>query len=477
MTRYAFIVAAYQLPRWQSLYLSVADQFIKSGIEPVIVDISRLNFPSWETLHSRLLSTTKKFPSYKDFALGRGIRTIELSPTGSHGDFALSEANIVALNSQLGSYLRDDRPDASGAYMRLMRRRLHTNARLLRGQFGKLLREYSPVEVVIPNGRLFLQSVLAQMCRDEFQAIRVSFTEVGHPGFGFYWEDFPIHDRELTQELSIRLTSQKESGEVLDFANAWLSKRLDPGSGQNTFSKGFKQMPDIEAVYAGANVLFTSSTDEFWSLGPKWEEAEWGDQYHAFATIVRALTKSGERCVIRVHPNLQNKSFRHFKRELRKLLEIRRELGCEIIPPWSSVDSYGLVKIAKRIVVSRSMLGFEAQLLGTRVWLTASSDYDQLADVTRVFGESDLLKSLNEDSSVKPDSYGSAIHVFGQHFRGHSYTVAEDAFADFDLALFGGNYKLSYLPGRWETLHFLHLIGFAFRKVTKRVYAFTKGFN
>lgn len=368
-----------------------------------------------------------------------------------------------SLLSQIGSYLRDDAPNLTSGYDRHLVEGLLNQPQHLINFFEELNSLHQFEEVVIPNGRLFLQSKLSKHLATHRPIEKQSPTEVGLPGSGFFHENYPINDRVRTQEHARDLTEGLSTKFLMDFATSWLTSRMRPGGMTHAYSNRSKDFgTGIEQSNKVINLFFTSSSDEFWSLGPEWDGDLWQDHYHAFETICRYLVSRGEKCLVRVHPNLINKSKLHFVRELEKIKRLLEIPNLEVIWHTDRTNSYDLVGSADRVFVSRSMLGFESQLLDTPVWVTAKTNYDLVADVKYLLSPEHVRYSNLRIE--KPKQLGSARHIYSLKAKDRPYIYDETFFSDMDIRFGSKGMRLSYQPGKFNVPHIIQIVRYAFRK-------------
>jgi fructose-specific component phosphotransferase system IIB-like protein len=296
-----------------------------------------------------------------------------------------------AMSSTL-SYFRDDSLRGSGY------EKVFFNNSVWRGEalFSWLLRflgDHESIDsVVIPNGRAASQrACLLAATRAQKTLL---FYEIGRASNkAAYIGRYRIHDREGTQREALEKTEAHSDEEILAIASDWLAERSRPRSDVNQFSRAWDSSARSSQVGKANDselaVFFTSSADEFTALGPEWDLQEWRDQYEAFDSVLSHFETRGVDCLLRVHPNLANKSPRHFWSEVQKIRNLsHRHPYLQIIWPHQALNSYELVAQADFIIVARSTIGLEASLMGKCVWTTTPARYDQVADIRPVWSES-----------------------------------------------------------------------------------------
>lgn len=382
----AVIVVTYFTPRWCRLTLESAHELEAEGHRVSLFDLSRFQFPRASSAFARayfkrhgrelLLPSRSSFTSLRPGQRG--------SPRES--------LNSELFFSQAFSYFKDTNLSslAPKIFIAIGKRRLR---KLLETDFWSSLQRFDTV--VVQNGRYAVPSAILAASKQSQKTI--FYLETGlpnNPGIDrYYFEKYSIHDRESRQAAI--LGSEPNSELVASVAKNWLVERTKPQSNLNVFSRGwnFDAGPDFTV----GNLFLTSSTDEFWALGPSWREATWKDQYEAFDFVISALEELEERdFTLRVHPNLLNKSRRFIEAEVERIKWLAsRHPGLNVFYPHHAINTYSLIARAKRVVVSRSTAGLEASALGKPVWCTVSTNYDLVADVRRLlFPESVTKENL-----------------------------------------------------------------------------------
>jgi hypothetical protein len=295
-----------------------------------------------------------------------------------------------AMESSSLSYFRDDKLPES-LQRRLRSERIFQDARIFYWWLRTFLEKEKTLQtVVVPNGRVTSQRaciLAAQYCQRD-----VLYYEIGRASNkAAYLGWHRIHDRVQNQNEALIWARENPSSKALEISHNWISGRKTPHSDVNQFAKTWgkvrpgsptrEKLDDREVA-----TFFSSSADEFTALGPEWKLQEWEDQYEAFSSIATLLTRKGVECVLRVHPNLVNKSSRHFWSEIRKIRSFSKSHpSVSIIWPNQAVNSYQLVENSDYVVVARSTIGLEASALGKCVWTTTPTRYDNIADVRKIW--------------------------------------------------------------------------------------------
>ena len=122
-------------------------------------------------------------------------------------------------------------------------------------------------------------------------------------------------------------------------------------------------------------VYFTSSQDEYFTLGGEFDQTIYKNQNDSVYKIVDSLKKLNNKNIclyIRVHPYLE-KVFWKFNREIEKLHDPKNNIF--VIPPSSKISSYSLMLKSNKVITYNSQTGIEAVywkkpsiLLGRRIY-------------------------------------------------------------------------------------------------------------
>lgn len=279
-------------------------------------------------------------------------------------------------------------------------------------QFAQVLESQNFDLVVIPNGRTAITALARQIC--ELLGVEVRFLET-NSGFAvrnsrFFLESFTPHDR-YERQKSIATEETDERRDFLLFRE-WFSRRANSSVlFEESFLVDYSRAPcpvyktDYEVMIPQRwNVFFTSSSDEYWNLGPEWELDDWSSQYEAFNHVISTLKDSGERnFILRIHPGLADKNHKHVKAEITKIKELAlNHPEIYIVGPMNKLSAYELIAASRRVIVAASTVGLEASGLGRPVWCTKPTFYDELADIKKIWAESEASTDNLQLYSVDP---------------------------------------------------------------------------
>jgi hypothetical protein len=309
------------------------------------------------------------------------------------------------------SYLRDDIVPSSRRHQRRLEESTNQTVKSY-WWLRSFLDEHPEFDtVVVPNGRVADQRAFIHAARSAER--KILFYEIGRAtSKAIYVGSHQIHDRVGTQQQALLDTAGLSPKKARAKADEWMNRRRRPKSDINQFSRAWqKKAAPVQTPATGPiATFFSSSADEFTALGPEWRLQEWEDQYDGFDAIANLLESTGVRCRLRVHPNLANKSHRHFWSEIKKIRAFANaHPQLEIIWPNQPFDSYELVEQSDYIIVARSTIGLEASVLGKCVWTITPTRYDLIADVRKIWGPDEA--TLENLTLWKADSTGAARFI------------------------------------------------------------------
>lgn len=299
---------------------------------------------------------------------------------------------LQAIESELLTYFRQETLNNDERYVRWMRKSLTRQAFACYAALHTWLSQNAPDLVVIPNGRTSRQK-MARIAAENI-GIAVKFYENGRATKdSYYLGTTQPHDRVASQAEVDSLTSHLSTSEISALAQSWLSERMNPTSGTNTFSAGWGNTPQSEDATKSREraVFFSSSADEFLAFGPMWNIDQWSSQFQAFDMLMERLSEKSVDLILRIHPNLSGKSQKYFRATVAEIKELKKKYPGLIIH-WhnSPANSYDLAESADYVIAERSTIALEANLMGKPVWINQAAQWDLIADVRQVLQPSDI---------------------------------------------------------------------------------------
>jgi len=368
----------------------------------IVVDVSSFDYPlqpPWR-VPGLLRSRSAKILGLFD-ALGvEYIDGAKIRPTQT--DFTVEESQkmgIAIKSTIISGYVRGirlrTRPRLFEVYLN---KRLTSQSQKIFSLTTELIREFSASKVFVTNGRFAAEHATYLAARHE--NAKPFFFEVDASRRTNYLTEYRIQDRIKRQGHALEATSMLQDSEIQPHSNDVLAKNKRVniyGSLWEESKDAWKGPRDSLALFA------TSSQDEMVSLDLDWNEASWGSQYKAFLAIWGKLKLRNLTPVLRIHPNLLNKSPSVAHREIKEIRRFKSENPeFYIVWPASPVSTYDLISYSDVVVVENSTIGLEASAQGVPVICTNSCAYDIIADVVTVHGPEDLDKIYNMSKTSDP---------------------------------------------------------------------------
>lgn len=386
------------LSSYDPAYLRISEHLVRrelaAGLQAVVLDVARALATPVDTFHRGTLGLFRfDYPGHdlsERFSnLGAEVVDIASLPESTR-NLDLSPGEVVdlevAIMSALITFYRTDSPDESQAAVRNSRRKLEREGRLVYGAITYLIENRADVRMVfVPNGRYPNQKLAALAAHS--RGVPTMHFEKGETRDGAYLQPYSPQSRLASQASVDPTLSELTTEQIEAVADGWLARRAPAADSRNEFSALWSDglpVPLISLCQTRTRVagFFTSSQDEYYSLGPEWQLHSWKTQFEAFDSVLTKLEAEGFGCFIRIHPNLATKSHEAFGRERRDIRRLAaRHPDLVVIWHDETINSYALLEKANIVVVWDSTIGLEASAQGIPVWTTATSRYGLVADV------------------------------------------------------------------------------------------------
>ncbi len=180
---------------------------------------------------------------------------------------------------------------------------------------------------------------------------------------------------------------QKSNGHGLN----WYS--YSKGIGDQKSSKIINSLVGIDDKNTKNIIFFTSSEDEFESLGEAWYKSEnYISQFDIIKNLSTFVSENNYKLFIRVHPNFRSSSIRVREKWHNFFCKIQTK-NINVIASDSEASSYGLINKMDLVIVYGSTIGIEAAFLGKKVIVTGPSYY---ADINAKINVIDSIQSLKK---------------------------------------------------------------------------------
>jgi len=163
-------------------------------------------------------------------------------------------------------------------------------------------------------------------------------------------------------------------------------------------------------------VIFGSSADEFFAIGPDWEFPFYKNQFDGLKRITEVLSESDIQIYFRMHPNLT----------MLKDAEISNEFklsnsypNFHVIAPQDKVSTYALMKGAEKVITFGSSVGVEAAYWNKDSILAGNSMYAHLEGIIRPNSHQELVNEIHKPSSKVVSKLGALMYSNFLLARGH----------------------------------------------------------
>jgi hypothetical protein len=256
-----------------------------------------------------------------------------------------------------------------------------------------------------------------------------------------------IRDRYIldTRGFHDRINSQKNMKKHWNFSNLDHREKIKIGSEyfinlesrlNQFFRDGEKKFLSNSEKYF---VYFSSSDDEYAGLDKKWSSVL-GHQIECIRKLQNIFqNQSNAKLVIRIHPNLINKS----KKERDRWESIKPSKNSLIIQSNSSISSYKLLKGSLGVITFGSTIGLEAAYWGKTCLVLRNCGYDLLGVCNNARKWSDVENWI--ESGYKLSSNEVTLRKINSCIRGYYLATAGIKFKYTEI-------KESKTSGSWEAI-------------------------
>jgi len=385
---------------WAEAVADISDKAVECGHYVKIVDISKFTYP----------------PAPKPIeAVLKGYRSLVNIPVQSIEGQEIEVDNAseyflnqhTAISSELMTKYR-------GAPSLLLTRTFSMEMSMLKSLSSSLYQQVvdtcdSNALWVIPNGRLSHQRALSSAADD--LNTNVMFYELSRFPDRYFLRGYSPHQR---KELQGEFLELKDTVPLvfLNSAQQYLVDRTSNESVSNRFTRRFNNTSiglSSREISGKVAVFFSSSRDELEALGPDWSLSGWEDQYEAFDAIMGHLQNCGFTIILRLHPNLANKSSTDIRTEIQKIDALKKSHpALKVYYPRDRTNSYALLNVADVVVVARSTIGLEGLAKGKKVVHVGDTFYDLLPGLLR-FGRSSKITDLESFLKGELRAGGEAV--------------------------------------------------------------------
>lgn len=245
------------------------------------------------------------------------------------------------------------------------------------------------------------------------------------------WEVFP------DVEEKIKIAHSFYQNRVVGKEQGWISFIKDQKKGL---------LPENWDDTVDNIVIFTSSEDEYVSIGEEWDLGVFESQNELILKLMNDPRLSEKKIWVRLHPNMKTMAKKYLEKTYNVLTG-----SIEVIMPESQINSYDLMNAAQKIITFGSTIGIEATYWGKPSILLGPSFYKAFEATHNPESYEELVtllldKDLKSLPQVNTLPYGFHINNFGIPFKVYQpKNLFEGKFNGFDL-------RKSFDYSKWENL-------------------------
>ena len=296
-------------------------------------------------------------------------------------------------------------------------------------QTTALIRTRGITAVVVYNGRFLHDRAVSAAAQAE--GIAVLYYDAAGIDTDFDLTDSVTHDWSDLQRRMREMYDRWPEGERDEVGGSWFKERLDHVAPNNALfveaqTRGLTiDRPDADCLV----VYFSSSGDEIAELELDWDKFI-GQQPEALRLLAdECRRRPGYTLVVRSHPHMRMKP----RQDLVEWLDAVEAAKPDVhLDPYSTVDSYELMRQADIVATYGSTTGVEAAYAGKPVIVMGPSAYDELGCATFAGTPAELAAALDVH---EPGSWSRAVS-YGLMMRRRGFmheNVVKDSTHEFRL--------------------------------------------
>lgn len=301
-----------------------------------------------------------------------------------------------AVESDLFSSFKTD-PLPTGFIRKLLERKFVSNGKKIYSATVEMLSKGGYEVAYVLNGRHSSNAAFLIACKENF--LKTYFWESGPTFDSVYLCNHTVHDFFANRAEANSLDIESEN-EGLAKAEQWFETRLK-NKGETAFNAHWNSEETSDFFKKNRAqrriTYFSSSTDEYMSLGELSPPRLWENQYESLENLKLGSRGKDITLTVRMHPNTINKSAKYCIREVTRLLALRETFpNIEIVWPNAKIDSYELLKSSDLVLSSGSTVALESMYLGRPTYHVDHSSYFHASSKTMI----DYSLSIDELISV-----------------------------------------------------------------------------
>lgn len=263
--------------------------------------------------------------------------------------------------SSLVSYTRNINPEMNLISYKYINEYLSTASYTVDG-LNEILKQNNITKIITFNGRYGTMRPAIEIAKANgisYECVEnAAFNRLQDLKYIVYPNSMPHGISYATKNINILWENRTE--EDVDNAISFFERRA---SGQRAGDKVYTglQKKDLLPELWDPNkrnfVFFTSSEDEFYSIGEEWEQLKMFNNQEIAVREISRLCKADPNIVIylRIHPNLLGLKYGYAT-----FSECRKLKNVIIIPPESAISSYALLFNCEKCITAGSSIGIEA---------------------------------------------------------------------------------------------------------------------
>ena len=393
------IVITSMKPLELAMLLETAVDLSKIGAEVKYLDLTGLSskiaeFPIGEKLNSIIFKMKMTKIENKLNAIGIEKISLNYDQSKSHKDSRIQKLAEVAAKNEIISVKRESDPCLE-CYKKLNLDLIRTYTSLYLN-LGTILKLYSFSNVYVYNGRFIIGNAVWSICHQH--KTNVKFLEQANISFpDRYWLfEKPVHSPDYRAEIVNKFCRSNRSLYMRHFdksSREWYSART-AGITQKFTSNQNKSFRNSSNKIKIAS-YFHSSEDEL--ILSNLKDTSWGTQFQIINNLCKIMqSKSDFKLLIRIHPNLKNKSSKEIKIWYVYMNSLKQKYkNVEYLWFDSPINSYSLIERSQIIFTSGSTIGPESAFMGKSNVLCGNSLYSKMEISYKPKNPQELRKNFN----------------------------------------------------------------------------------
>ncbi len=354
--------------------------------------------------HLRLLGSDVPCQALSDFVdhdkkRDDGKSSVEITPDYLRKlDTPVPEFGYGVLSSTI-SATRD--MNFRETHTKLLARRLLSSAGIVFDAAESCINTLKPRSVVVHNGRLAEYCTIFLVSKS--LGVNVFTNEIVVPTHKwFLFQNHRVHDKRGFNQLKEFSTSTVSDERITETSERYFSDKRDGKTPDNHTVLQEKGLVLHCNHLKPFITIYTSSEDEFASIGPEWENNVYQSQYDGICRIINdSNLNSRYHFVIRLHPNMR---FMHEHDVIR--YKSLASSGVTVEMPESRIDSYSLLDKSEKIVTFGSTIGLEATYWGKAVVQVGPSYFDMDNVTYTPVNHDEVLQLLGTELEPKAKTNG-----------------------------------------------------------------------